>query len=185
MAKPSEKLDKQAIDDSTVPRRVEADPRKVEADPRREEVVIPLDTATKDRRYVASSMKLGPALKISLNSNQSAIVGAIKHAWSGYKKYAWGDDELKPVSKQSARTSYGLGMTIVDCLDTLWLAGLQEEFDEAREWVAHKLDIEGNSKSVSLFETNIRVLGGLLSAYHLSQDKMFLDKAVSDCKSSE
>lgn len=32
---------------------------------------------------------------------------------------------------------------------------------------------------VNLFEVTIRVLGGLLSTYHLSGDKMFLTKAVS------
>lgn len=33
---------------------------------------------------------------------------------------------------------------------------------------------------VNLFEVTIRVLGGLLSTYHLSGDKMFLTKAVSN-----
>ncbi len=134
---------------------------------------------TQSNLYVHSSMKLGPALKTHHTSNQTAIVEAIRHAWSAYRKYAWGADEVKPVSMKSFAPSYGLGMTLIDCLDTLWLAGLQEEFDEARKWVANSLDIEGNRRTVSLFETNIRVLGGLLGAYHLSLDKLFLDKAVS------
>ena len=33
-------------------------------------------------------------------------------------------------------------------------------------------------KDVNLFETTIRVLGGLLSTYHLSKEKIYLDKAV-------
>ncbi len=135
--------------------------------------------AAQNSRYVHSSMKLGLALKTQHTSNQTAIVEAIKHAWSAYTKYAWGADEVKPVSMTSFTPSYGLGMTLIDCLDTLWLVGLQDEFDEAREWVANSLDIEGNTKRVSLFETNIRVLGGLLGAYHLSLDNLFLDKAVS------
>lgn len=32
---------------------------------------------------------------------------------------------------------------------------------------------------VNLFESTIRILGGLLSAYHLSGDDLFLKKAVS------
>jgi len=48
----------------------------------------------------------------------------------------------------------------------------------AREWVAHNLSFTRDA-FVSTFETTIRVLGGLLSAYHLSQDRVFLDKAVS------
>lgn len=51
------------------------------------------------------------------------------------------------------------------------------EFDESRQWVSEYLKFDVN-RDVNLFEVTIRVLGGLLSAYHLSGDKMFLDKAV-------
>ncbi|XP_023724784.1 endoplasmic reticulum mannosyl-oligosaccharide 1,2-alpha-mannosidase isoform X2 [Cryptotermes secundus] len=51
------------------------------------------------------------------------------------------------------------------------------EFAEAREWVANSLHFDGN-RDVNLFEVTIRVLGSLLSSYHLSGDRMFLDKAV-------
>lgn len=34
------------------------------------------------------------------------------------------------------------------------------------------------NRDVNLFEVTIRVLGGLLSTYHLSADRLFLDKAV-------
>ena len=54
------------------------------------------------------------------------------------------------------------------------------EFQEARDWVANEMNVKPN-KDVNLFETTIRVLGGLLSAYHLSEDSVFLDKAVSIC----
>lgn len=52
------------------------------------------------------------------------------------------------------------------------------EFDEAREWVSTSFNLD-RYKDVNLFETTIRVLGGFLSAYHLSGDSLFLDKAVS------
>ena len=52
------------------------------------------------------------------------------------------------------------------------------EFAEAREWVDTSLHFDVN-RDVNLFEVTIRVLGSLLSSYHLSGDKMFLDKAVS------
>jgi len=35
------------------------------------------------------------------------------------------------------------------------------------------------NRDVNLFEVTIRVLGGLLAAYHLSGDILFLNKAVS------
>lgn len=56
------------------------------------------------------------------------------------------------------------------------------EFDEAREWVSTSFNLD-RYKDVNLFETTIRVLGGFLSAYHLSEDSLFLDKAVSNCVS--
>ena len=52
------------------------------------------------------------------------------------------------------------------------------EFIEAREWVATSLNFD-DANDVNLFECTIRVLGGLLSAYHLSGDDLFLQKAVS------
>jgi len=52
------------------------------------------------------------------------------------------------------------------------------EFAEARDWVDTSLHFDVN-RDVNLFEVTIRVLGSLLSSYHLSGDKMFLDKAVS------
>jgi len=59
----------------------------------------------------------------------------------------------------------------------LWLIVI--EFQIAREWVAHNLSFTRDAY-VSTFEITIRVLGGLLSAYHLSHDRVFLDKAVSE-----
>ena len=112
------------------------------------------------------------------NERQKAVVEMFKHAWGGYKQFAWGKDELRPITKTST-SSYGLGLTLVDSLDTMWLMGLREEFQEAREWVAHSLNIVDSRREVSVFEANIRVLGGLLAAYHLSKDHIFLQKAVS------
>lgn len=50
------------------------------------------------------------------------------------------------------------------------------EFFEARDYVESSLSFNIN-RNVNLFETTIRVMGGLLSAYHLSGDAMFLRKA--------
>jgi len=59
----------------------------------------------------------------------------MQHAWGGYEKYAWGMDELRPQSN-SGVDWLGLGATIVDSLDTLWIMGMQREFEKARGWVA-------------------------------------------------
>ena len=109
-------------------------------------------------------------------SRQEAVVDAFRHAWKGYKDYAWGRDELSPISKSSHQW-FNLGLTLIDSLDTMWIMGLHTEFSEARDWVAKELKVAQDRK-VNFFETTIRVLGGLLSAYHLSKDSIFLEKAV-------
>merc|ERR1711991_632989 len=106
---------------------------------------------------------------------QAAVKAAMKHAWDGYVKFAWGKDELKPVSK-THQNWLDIGLTIIDSLDTLWIMDMKEEFNKAREWVASSLSFNKN-RDVSTFETSIRVFGGLLSAYDLSKDRVFLEKA--------
>ena len=91
-----------------------------------------------------------------------------------FRTYAWGKDHLKPISK-THQTWFGLGLTLIDSLDTMLVMNLKEEFKEARNWVEEDLSFNVN-KDVNLFETTIRVLGGLLSTYHLSGDKIFLGK---------
>ncbi|KAL2243120.1 mannosyl-oligosaccharide 1,2-alpha-mannosidase MNS1 isoform X1 [Sesamum indicum] len=104
------------------------------------------------------------------------VKDAMIHAWSSYEKYAWGHDELQPQSKNGVDSFGGLGATLIDALDTLYIMGLDEQFQRAREWVAESLDFNKNYDA-SVFETTIRVVGGLLSAYDLSGDKVFLEKA--------
>ncbi|XP_037340724.2 endoplasmic reticulum mannosyl-oligosaccharide 1,2-alpha-mannosidase isoform X1 [Pungitius pungitius] len=104
-----------------------------------------------------------------------AVCDAFRHAWKGYKDYAWGHDELKPISRSFGEW-FGLGLTLIDSLDTMWILGLKEEFAEARDWVEKELSFDKNV-DVNLFETTIRVLGGLLSTFHLTGDQLFLEKA--------
>ena len=60
---------------------------------------------------------------------------------------------------------------------TLWQMGMKEDFWKARDWVRDHLDFSKVKQAVSVFETCIRNLGGLLSAYDLSGDDVFLRKA--------
>ena len=62
-------------------------------------------------------------------SKRLAIVHALRHAWRGYEKHSFGQDEVRPISGKS-NNWIGLGLTIVDSLDTLWLAGMHDEFEE-------------------------------------------------------
>jgi len=104
------------------------------------------------------------------------IRNAMRHAWEGYRMYAWGKDELKPLSKRGLDNWGGMGVTLVDSLSTLWLMDMKDEFWEASDWVRNHWMLD-NVGAVSVFETTIRSLGGLLSAYDLSRDVMFLEKA--------
>ncbi|KAK3271045.1 hypothetical protein CYMTET_20587 [Cymbomonas tetramitiformis] len=118
-----------------------------------------------------------PSSTVDTSSRQGAVKASFRWAWEGYRKYAWGEDELLPVSRKSQKW-FGLGLTLIDSLDTMLLMGLEEEYKEARAWVAEHLDLD-QDVNVNLFETTIRVLGGLLSAYHLSgHDPLFREKAV-------
>jgi ER degradation enhancer, mannosidase alpha-like 2 len=99
------------------------------------------------------------------------------HAWSGYKRHAWGHDDLAPLSRKPHDWYAGsLLMTPVDALDTLILAGAKDEADAARELIAAKLNFDQDIY-VKNFEITIRLLGGLLSGYQLSGDERLLKKA--------
>src|SRR5262245_22228971 len=65
------------------------------------------------------------------------IRGEFLYAWNAYKQYAWGHDELKPLSKSYRDWhSSTLLMTPVDALDTMIMMGLTEEADKTREFIA-------------------------------------------------
>ena len=69
----------------------------------------------------------------------------MKHAWDGYSRYAWGTNEVKPVSRRGHSASIfgsaAMGASIVDGMDTLYIMGFMEEFNKGREWIAKNLDM--------------------------------------------
>lgn len=99
------------------------------------------------------------------------------HAWRGYRRYAWGHDALRPLSKAPQDWyPHSLLMTPVDALDTLMLMGLDEEAAEARELIATELSFD-HDMYVQNFEVTIRLLGGLLSGYQKTGDERLLELA--------
>ena len=100
-----------------------------------------------------------------------------RHAWEGYKRYAWGHDALKPLSK-GARDWYpdSLLMSPVDALDTMILMGMNDEAAATREYIVKNLSFDRDIY-VKNFEITIRLLGGLLSSYQLTGDKRLLSLA--------
>ncbi|MDQ3920612.1 MAG: glycoside hydrolase family 47 protein [Acidobacteriota bacterium] len=99
------------------------------------------------------------------------------HAWAGYKKYAWGHDDLRPLTK-TPHDWYGqpLLLTQVDALDTLILMGLKDEAASTKDYIVRNLSFDHDAY-VQNFEVTIRLLGGLLSAYQLTGDRRLLHLA--------
>src|SRR3954463_6026699 len=103
-------------------------------------------------------------------------------AWGQYREHAWGKDQIRPISggfESFPLKNHHLGLTIVEALDTLWVMGLDEEFRDGVEWVKRNLDFDVDGE-VSVFETSIRLVGGLLSAFHACGDPVLLATA-RDC----
>ncbi|XP_043658695.1 mannosyl-oligosaccharide alpha-1,2-mannosidase IA isoform X1 [Drosophila teissieri] len=105
----------------------------------------------------------------------------MEHAWHNYKLYAWGKNELRPLSQRphsaSIFGSYDLGATIVDGLDTLYIMGLEKEYREGRDWIERKFTLDNISAELSVFETNIRFVGGMLTLYAFTGDPLYKEKA--------
>jgi mannosidase alpha-like ER degradation enhancer 2 len=105
------------------------------------------------------------------------VRGEFLYAWNAYKQYAWGHDELKPLSKGYHDWYNGtLLMTPVDALDTMVMMGLTDEANQTREYIAKNLSFDQDIE-VKNFEVTIRLLGGLLSSYQFTGDKRLLDLA--------
>ena len=110
----------------------------------------------------------------------AAVKESFQHSWSGYKKHAWLKDELSPIDGGAVQSFGGWAATLVDTLDTLWMMGMKDEFDEAVN-AAKDIDFSTTSEEfLNVFETTIRYLGGFLGAYDLtgSSYPVLLQKAT-------
>src|SRR5262245_27452120 len=100
------------------------------------------------------------------------------HAWSSYTRLAAGHDELNPVS----RTPHDwyppavVYMTPIDSLDTMLMMGLDEEVHKTKALLLERLTFDLDV-SVQVFEVNIRILGGLLTAFQMTGEPKFLHLA--------
>ena len=131
-----------------------------------------------DRSDVLIAQASGAARSGDTNGGDAEMAEKVRqefrHAWSGYKQYAWGHDALKPLSKSSHDWyATSLLMSPVDGLDTMILMGMNDEAASTREYIAKNLSFNQDIY-VKNFEITIRMLGGLLSSYQLSGDKRLL-----------
>ena len=119
-----------------------------------------------------------PSPPVDRKAVAAQVRAEFTHAWEGYKRYAWGHDELLSVS-HGARDWYNgqtLYMTPVDTLDTLLILGMKNEADKTREAIVQNLSFDKDIE-VKNFEITIRLLGGLLSSYQMTNDRRLLAKA--------
>lgn len=121
--------------------------------------------------------------KAKRETRQAQIKTEMKRAWDAYRTYAFGHDELVPISKTYKDPFAGWGATLVDSLDTLWIMGMKEEFDDAYNALEHIDFTTTHRPDIPVFETTIRYLGGFLAAYdvtggHKGKYPMLLSKAV-------
>ncbi|RVW55905.1 Alpha-mannosidase I MNS4 [Vitis vinifera] len=97
------------------------------------------------------------------------VRGMFYHAFDGYMENAFPLDELRPLTCEGEDTLGGYALTLIDSLDTLALLGDRERFATSVEWIGKNLRFDIN-KTVSVFETTIRILGGLLSGHLIASD---------------
>jgi mannosyl-oligosaccharide alpha-1,2-mannosidase len=126
----------------------------------------------------AVSVLAAPAVAADKWKPLAADVRAqMQWAWRCYAERCMGQDQIKPVSGGAEPFFFPkgppLGLTIVEALDTLYVMGLDAEAEQGVRWVVDNLhfDIDGE---VQVFETGIRLVGGLLSAWCATHEKKLL-----------
>lgn len=136
---------------------------------------------TDENRYriqaaIRSETKSAKSVRLQ---RRAEVKSAFQHAWEGYKNNAWLHDELLPLSGGRKDPFVGWAATVVDSLDTLWIMGLKDEFEDALGAVEQIDFARPNAERVPVFEVTIRYLGGLLGAWDISGHKypILLQKA--------
>eukprot|EP00755_Sulcionema_specki_P023636 Sspe_Gene.79372::Locus_49760_Transcript_1_1_Confidence_1.000_Length_891::g.79372::m.79372/K10085/EDEM2; ER degradation enhancer, mannosidase alpha-like 2 len=103
---------------------------------------------------------------------KEAVHEMFQHAWDGYMRHAWPADELMPLSCRKNDNFGGYALTVIDSLDTLVMFGNLAEFSSKVQWIVDNVRFENLNRKVSVFETNIRIMGGLLSGHLLAEKYM-------------
>ncbi|KAK2464551.1 hypothetical protein APHAL10511_003409 [Amanita phalloides] len=102
-------------------------------------------------------------------ADRDAVKQLFSKSYSVYRKFAFGHDEVTPVSQTYTDPRNGWGASIADALGTMALMGFD---DWVKEGVNHIAGVDFNRSytgdTVSVFETTIRYVGGLLSAHELT-----------------
>ena len=97
-----------------------------------------------------------------------AVKDAFQFAWDGYYQHAFPADQLNPVSLTSTNPRNGWGASAVDGLDTAVVMELPDIVNTILEFIPTiDFGVSYQDEQVSLFETTIRYVGGMIAAYDL------------------
>lgn len=102
----------------------------------------------------------------------NAVIEMFRFAWNGYYTYAYPHDEYFPKNNSFVDSRNGWGLLMFDALDT---AIIMEQTDIVNIILNYIPTVDftktnappSDSQVTSLFETTIRYLGGMMSAYDL------------------
>ncbi|XP_034667003.1 mannosyl-oligosaccharide alpha-1,2-mannosidase IA-like [Drosophila subobscura] len=114
-------------------------------------------------------------------SQRQKVKEMMKFAWNGYAQHAWEHNELNSVlgapHNGSIMGQHKIGLSIVDNLDTLYIMGLQEEYNRGYQWVRQNFSLDHVDEYLSVSELNVHFVGGLLSMYAFTGSSLFQSKA--------
>ncbi|TVY64346.1 putative mannosyl-oligosaccharide alpha-1,2-mannosidase [Lachnellula suecica] len=112
-----------------------------------------------------------PAGQGGNSTRADAVKEEYRYVWAEYAKYAFGQDDLLPISHAGTNDLFGWGATIVDGIDTAVVMGLTDIVTSQLAWIA-SVDFSSSAYIVDEFDAMIRYIGGLLSAYDLINSKL-------------
>uniref|UniRef100_A0A9J8AKM9 alpha-1,2-Mannosidase n=1 Tax=Cyprinus carpio carpio TaxID=630221 RepID=A0A9J8AKM9_CYPCA len=130
--------------------------------------------------FMGTSSRLSEAMsRDEKNKLRNQVLEMFDHAYQNYMDHAYPADELMPLtcrgrvrglepSRGDVDDALGkFSLTLIDTLDTLALLNKTAEFEKAVRRVVTDVRLD-NDIVVSVFETNIRVLGGLLGGHSMA-----------------
>lgn len=104
----------------------------------------------------------------ALSNSREEVREMFQFAYQGYLDHARGYDELRPITCDGVDTWGSYSLTLIDALDTLAVMGNYSEFRRVVDVLVDKVNFNKDI-NVSVFETTIRIVGGLLSAHLMSR----------------
>lgn len=121
----------------------------------------------KTSRYVCPTRGRRPAQKCGQCTDHHRAQQYYIDSWNQYAEYAFGKDSFNPVAKTGGYGGGGWGLIIVDGIDTAVVMGLKDIVDRQLKFIAEQDFTTSMDPRIDGFDTIIRVIGGLLSAYDL------------------